>query len=305
MSQNKKVKFEYFFIGYKKKEDKDSDLDRPFDLALWIQKLNKQSLASRIRDYYSEKARLDKIEYDEVSGFFIINFTRLRDTNIPMKASVNSSTEPIFLKDDEYMGEAVYSLYDRETNILMLQRNKHGIYPTGIAEYINNTWDNNNEEIYLRPIATGDMIAKAKRGRSYRKLGIRFADLPQKKYKASKYSTFKKIVDSLGDFDAINAEVVITLGHTRKASLKKETIHEVLDEISMNKDIISKAELSQIGTEDPKVEYLDLFSEKEGDYLNVKLESKQSLVLGMIKDAMIQKYIKRKQELKNRIKDRG
>lgn len=305
MGYTKKVKFEYYYVGYKKREDNDGSPDRPFDLKRWFYKINGVELNCRAKDYYDEKARLEDIEFDEITNFFLINFAKLRETNIPMKASENSTSVPIPLEDDEYIGEEVYALYDERNNVLMLQRNRYSITPTGVAEYINSTWENENEEIYLRPIYTGDVIKKAKRAQYYRKLKIRFADLPGREYRSSKHSPIKRVINSIGDFEPVSAEVVISLGHTRKNTLHRETVHTALDEIELNKSMISKAEISKKDTEDTRVEILDLFENKEHDYIPISLDKKQSLELDKIRNEMIDTYLNRRRALITHIKNRG
>jgi len=291
MSYNRKVGFEYYHVICNK-----NDSEVKFDLRRWMSEINELSLESRARDYYQEEARLDDASFDDVNNYYFLQFVRLRETNIPNKAKVNSQSEPIELEDDEYIGEGVTALYDPSNNVIMLQRNRYSLSPTGIEKYLNLTWAG-DEKIYLRPIINENIIEKIKKAEYYRKLKVRFADLPENSYKGSKFSAIKSIVNQIGKFDAVNAEVTITLGYERGISLNKEAVNDTITELTNNEDLIKKAEISKKDTDDTRVETLDLFEHKLHDYIYIALESKQSLNYFILKPEMIVTYNDRKSEV--------
>lgn len=304
MAITRKVKFEYYEVVSKYKDDPDNSRDRSFDLRRLIDKAYKMSLEARTFDYYQEQARLDRMWYDDQKDFWFLNFARLRSTNIPSKASETKELEPIELEDDEYIGEDVTALYDERINVLMLQRNRYSLGPSGIEEYLNLLWGNEDETIYLRPICLINPAENAQKALYYRKINVRFADLPNNIDKL-KGESIKSLVKNFGRYDAVNAEVIITVGRTKDTTLNRETVHETIKEIYENKDIITKAELVKKDNEDSNVEVIDLFDHKIHDYLYFVLEERQSLGCENVAYRMYERYIERCGEIINCIRKKS
>lgn len=303
MSYVRKIKFEYLRTVFKKTEDPDDAPDRLFDLRRWIDKADRLSLEGRTYDYYNEQARLDKIMFvDQTYKFWYLQFVRLRDTNLPSKATANTETEPIFLEEDEFFGEEVSALYDESLNVMMLQRNRFSLSPTGIEQYLNLLWGSTDETIYLRHINWDDSIARAKTARYYRKLTVRFADL-SKEFKGN--SPIKDVIRSLSHYDAFTGEISVSLGYNQGKTLQRETILDTIGDILNNRDIINKAELSKKEDDDTKVEVVDLFDDKIHDYEYISLERKQSLSHEILIPIMINKYLDRRGEIASKIPIEG
>lgn len=276
----RKIRFEYYQVVFKKATDYPGDRDRLFDLLIWMDKAKKKSLEGRTYDYYEEQARLENAYWDDELGFSFLHFARLRERNIPSKASTNSIVEPIELENDEYIGEEVSALYDEDNHVLMLQRNRFSLGPEGIEEYLNLLWDNKDETIYLRPIAPPNTFEIVKDVKEYRKINIRFADLNTYNYgKISSVfrSPIKKIINAFDDYKGINAQVTITMGNVHNESLDEETIKDTLIDIESNSEYFSKAEIAKKDDEDSKVELIDLFAHKAHDFGTFRLGKRESL----------------------------
>lgn len=297
MKKVRKVKFEYYELISRKKQDNNSDRDRPFDLLRWIEKVESKSLDERTHDYYDERVRLEKIEFDDMKDLWFLNFTRLRSTNIPLLCKIDEESEPIELNDDEFIGEDVSLLYDKSLSIIMLQRNIHSLSPSGIQYYINLVWENEDEEIYLRPITLLDPMEKIKKGNYYRKITIRFSDLPNKTLHEDTGKGLKHFVESFGEAGAVNAQIVISVGRAKNNTLEKETVKDIINDIYLNKDIITKAELAKKNTEDSRVELIDLFEHKLHDYINFVIEERQSLGAEVVWERMSERYNEKKGEI--------
>lgn len=297
MSITRKVKFEYFAVAYKEKDDRGYEKDHSFDLRRLIAKAEKLSLESRTFDYYQEQARLDKLWYDTGKEFWFLNLARLRATNIPSKGTDTKELEPIELEDNEYIGEEVTALYDEKINVLMLQRNRHSLSPSGIEEYFNLLWGNENEKIYLRPIALSDPAENAKKAKYYRKFSVRFADLNKANIDNESKSSLAKIIKEFGKFDAINAEITVTMGRSKGASLYKDTVHESINEVFKHKDIVKRAELGKKDLDDTNVEMIDLFDHHIHDFLYFTLKEREGLGHEYVADRMFEKYKEKRGEV--------
>lgn len=294
MDTRRKVKFEYYEVVFRKRADPDNMPDRSFDLLRWFDKVARLSLAERTYDYYQERARLENVYYNQDFGYWFLHFVRLRDTNLPSKATENTEVEPLELGDDEYIGEEISALYDEKLKVLMCQRNRDSLSISGIERYLNLTWRSDDETIYLRPIILPDSIQRAKEAGYYRKLTIRFADLRKKAFKEGR-SPLKRIVDAFGAYEAVGAEITINLGHLRGDSLHRETVHDTINDIVENRDLITKAELSEKKDDDTSVEIIDLFDEKLHDYAWIPVQKRKPMAHSDIAFAMTEKYRDKRQ----------
>ncbi|WP_281885714.1 DUF6731 family protein [Paenibacillus sp. YYML68] len=275
----RKIRFEYYQVVYRTKDDTKHDRDRLFDLVQWMDKANKKSLEGRTYNYRQEQARLDSSYWDSELNYYFLHLVRLRDTNIPSKAKVDAIVEPMELEDDEFIGEEVSALYDEDSHVLMLQRNKFSLGPEGIEEYMNLLWDSDDEKIYLRPICPPDAFALARKATEYRKINIRFADI--KSVDSNRLGRFqsplKKIISSFNEYEGINAQVIITVGNVKGSSLDDDTISDTLNDLQENPQFFSKAEITKRDCDDSRVEILDLFEHKAHDFGTFRMEKRESL----------------------------
>ncbi|UUZ84758.1 hypothetical protein LJK88_14640 [Paenibacillus sp. P26] len=256
----RKIKFEYYRVVSRKREDEIRTPDRLFDLRRWIDKANKKSLEARTFDYRQERSRLEEAGFDEDVNQWYLHFSRLRDSLLPSKATVTSKVEPFTLEEDEFLGEEVTALYDEDSFILMVQRNRLSLGHSGLEEYLNLIWAEDEETIYLRPILATDIVERAKKGDQVRKITIRFADLETREMKEGSKSSIRRLVEGMRNYGAVNGEITLSVGHSRDKTLAAETINDSIDDILLNKGFITKAEVS-IKNEGDEVEIMDLFEE--------------------------------------------
>jgi hypothetical protein len=275
----RKIKFEYYRVVCTDKNGPRDQKDRLFDLRLWIQKAGKKSLEARTFDYRQERARLEEAGFDQDVNHWYLHFSRLRDSLLPSKAKRTSKVEPFTLEEDEYLGEEVTALYDEDSYIFMVQRNRYSLGHSGLEEYLNLLWDGeNNLDIHLRPIFATDTVERAKRGDQYRRITVRFADLDTKVYKGEKETAIKRLINEMIGYGAINGEVTLTMGYNKDKSLDSATVSDTIDDIVRNKGgIISKAEVA-IKNDDSAVEIIDLFDEVAHDYEYFEIPRRSTLL---------------------------
>lgn len=276
----RKVKFEYYQVVFRKRNDSPNVRDRLFDLTDWMNKASRKSLEGRTFDYRSEQARLERAYWDDELGFFFLHFVRLRATNIPSKAKIDSEVEPFELEDDEYLGEEVSALYDDTNHILMLQRNKYSLGPEGIEEYINLLWGNDDDIISLRIICPPNAFEIARRASEYRRINLRFADLKDKDLNTvlpRLRSPIKKVISGFSEYEGINAQVTITMGNVKGQSLSPQLVEDTILDIEENRHLFSKAEIAKKDDDDTRVEFVDLFDHKAHDFATFRMEKRETL----------------------------
>lgn len=282
------IKFDYYRVTSRKEEDGPTGRDALFDLRRWIQKALRLSLEGRTFDYRQERARLEKAGFDMDLQQWYLHFVRLRDSLLPSIAKVTENVEPFELDEDEYLSEEVTALYDEDYHILMLQRNRYSLGPSGLEEYINLVWADDKETIYLRPIRTRDAVERVKAADSYRRIAIRFADLDRVDDLETR-SPIKRIVNVAKQFGAVNAEIIFTMGMNRQSSLDPRTVTDSIEDVISHQGLVAKAEVG-IKNEDTKVEIIDLFEERaqSGTFFDVPRRS--TLAHESIFEAMVEIY---------------
>lgn len=302
MNFYRKVKFEYFQIMKRNKNEKREKL---FDLTKWMEVANNISLEKRSKEYRGERARLEEAYLDQDLDYFFLHFVRLRATNVPSKAKLDTNVEPFELEDDEYLGEEVSALYDSNKNILMLQRNKFSLGPSGIEEYLNLIWPNEDEDILVTPIPVPNAFELAKKPKVYRKINIRMANI-DKKVSENLLDKFKsplgKVIKTYGEYDGVNAQVTITVGNGKENQLDEDIVRTTINDIEDNKDLFTKAEISARDNDESPVEVIDLFDGLAHDFATFRLETRGSLNHYSVADAMHTIYHPEKQNRQAEIK---
>ena len=66
-----------------------------------------------------------------------IQFLRIRDGVLPGIAKIDGTFESMDLEPDEFIGEEIAALYDVDTSVLVVQRNRNSLSPSGIEVYFN------------------------------------------------------------------------------------------------------------------------------------------------------------------------
>lgn len=287
----RKIKFDYYRVVFRNPDDQ---IDRYFDLRRWIHEALKYSLEGRTFDYRQERVRLENAGYDEDLKYWYLHFVRMRDHMLPSKAKLTTNVEPFELDDDEYLGEEVTALYDEDHHILMLQRNRHSLSPSGLEEYLNLIWERheNNQKIYLRPILACDNVSRAKKkGNVYRRLLIRFADLDKREVSNTK-SPIRRFISAIKEYGAVNAEITLTLGYSRDKSLSPETVIDTISDLTDTNDLrglVSKAEVA-IKEDDTAVEIIDLFEDRAQSYTFFDVPRRTTLSHYAIFEEMVKIY---------------
>nr|WP_041607816.1 DUF6731 family protein [Halobacteroides halobius] len=98
------------------------------------------------------------------------------------------------------------------------------------------------------------------------------------------------MIKEFGKYEAINAEVAVTMGYTRGEGLNSETVYDTLEEIKKNEHMVKKAKFHIKETEDTKVEKIDLFQDKIRDKIHMDLEEKEGVDCYELASLMYSKF---------------
>ena len=110
MTYTRKIRVEYFRVVIARRDG--SGRDKNFNLEQIINKVNLMSMDARIVKYYQEEARLEKMKYEKSTGYWYLNFTRLRQTKLPLRARLNQEAKAINLDGVEVMGYTSWGCID-------------------------------------------------------------------------------------------------------------------------------------------------------------------------------------------------
>lgn len=110
--------FEEVRLKYQRAREEDQDQEYKF-----------------VYKYNDEPARLADISIDVNTQFYHLIFERL-DYVLPSRTTLHGESTVIDLEEDEYIGHDASVLYDPENHILMVQRNRSSLSPSGIEKCI-------------------------------------------------------------------------------------------------------------------------------------------------------------------------
>ncbi|WP_269318482.1 DUF6731 family protein [Exiguobacterium sp. KJ 601] len=270
--KKKYVRYEYYRVVY-------TDIDKTdhkrglFKLDKLISKVKELPLGERAKKVRLESSRLD--EHDEANNYHLLLFSRLKKSHFTKKGKLDSPLEDFDLEDDDYIGEEVCALYDPDMHVLMLQRNRDSLSPTGIQEYLNIMYQEvtgkTNYEIFLEPICTDDAKSRVKKSGIIKKIHVRIADKDIKKI-VEKDKGLKGLVSGWSVYEAPYVDIILVNGRFKNQKIKREPVQELMDEILENPELIQKARLTIGDTSKPEV--IDLLTDKATDFSQVHISEK-------------------------------
>lgn len=276
MAYTRKIKIEYFKVVIAKKDGSGHEHD--YSLENLICKSDTMTMQDKMIQYYQEEARIDKVNFEKSTGYWYLNFLRLRQTKLPLKAWKDKEATTISILDDEFIGEDVTAIYDPNNHILALQRNRDSLSSTGIEYYLTKLYGNNEFGIYLRPILDQGIDDKLKSVKHYRKIALKFATDSHKKRTVGTHTTLSRLLAYFDGFEGYTATLTISLGKgNRKGSLNADTISNLLSEINNSENFVVGGELGVKYNDIEPSDTIDLFSMKCSDTILLKVEKCQSI----------------------------
>lgn len=274
MTYTRKIRVEYYQVMKSKRAGGGED--QVYDLEKLLLKADGLKLKDRLYNYYQEEARLDKISYRKSTECYYLNFVRLRQTKIPVKAKRDSESEAMELESDEYIGEDVSAVYDKNNYIIALQRNRDSLGSSGLEYYLSKLLGSDTYEISLRPVPLKDIDERINKVKGYRKLVIKLATDRTKKKRIPDKSSFNQLLKFTGPFESRNASITISMGRG-KGFINTKAIYDTIQEIRETNDFVEGAELSVKYNDSEPVQIIDLFAMKYHNFVWIKMEKRQSI----------------------------
>lgn len=284
MSDKKTVKFLYFrpylFDSENKKE--------AYNFANWISKYEEDGKILKTVDLSGITARVESYIYDEDKDLHCVCFVHMRSENLPSKVGEGREQEDLDLEDDEYIGEDMYTLYDRKTNIFMMQLNRMALTITRITEFINKTREQDGKSVGFLPV-TREIDKKEMRRKRVRTIELS-CDSIQDTSKM-KCTTLKNICDNTSGIRCNTYAIRFSVGRLRKAELSPDESQKMIDDIINRSVSVNTAKVTWADEMTGEVEYVDLIENKLLSVIEFKVKVKERLQMEVVFDKMKEEYL--------------
>lgn len=296
MAYIRKIKVEYFRVYIEKKNGDDNG--KEYNLEELIIKADAMSLEERKFSYYQEEARLDKILFEKSTKYWYMNFLRLRQTKLPLFATLDQEAEGFGLGADEYIGEDITTLYDPTNNIFVVQRNIDSLSASGLERYLTELLNESEYRISLRPFLDENVAEKLGNAKTYRKMTLKFASDRRERKVIPQNSSLNRLFEYFNQFDAKSVTLSMSLGRgNRRGSLDQDSINSMLQEMNESDGFVVGGELSVKYNEIDPVETIDLFTMKVIDVIPLRIERLESISFEKMSEEICIKYNQHKKEL--------
>lgn len=296
MNYFRTIKFNYYQI--QKSYLKNGEWTEPevFDFGEFLAEMFSKGLIVQTQEIEQSglKYRIENIITNEENGLWYVKLMKMRDTNIPSKVKENTKAEPVHLDDDEYIGEDVSFVYERESGIIMYQMNRFSISPTKFQEVLFDLNHNVNEKFILSPISFV-MDKKALERDYYKKIDVSFANLNH--LNIDDKTPLGRLLSACSKIGGVSAHVVISLGHSKIETLNRYATQSLIDEARENDFYIRGAKVTVKDDDDTKPEIIDLFDNVSNDYITFTLKSRETLDTDILYKSMVERFIEKKDEL--------
>lgn len=144
------------------------------------------------------------------------DITKIRMSDLPLRAKADGSLRSIGLADDEGLGEQAAFKYHIPTQTLALQRNRHSVSPGGLANYLT-IIGNLHSMIALDPVIEANALERLAAFQDIRKFRVKLARVDNAKIFADQGRGVVAVADLLELFKSPYADVQLSMGHNRES----------------------------------------------------------------------------------------
>jgi hypothetical protein len=301
--KSKDIRFDYFqVIAREYDEDNDIVNEKLFNLDKVLTAAVKADVCDRVFKHYDDEARLQVVEQKKykIKPLWKLQFLRIRKSYVPGIATDEGDFDPLDLEENEGVGEDVTVIYDNLLCVMLVQRNRDGLSPSGIADYFNNVLGKPGL-LVLKPILLPDEYMKMSKDNIFRSVHISFADLKTDSIPTS--GSLSKILGGIGDYKAISVDLTLSLGRRGKKA-QSLSVDQVLNTIDVLKDNpeVTKLEIKKKENEDCKVETFDLVEERLHELAAFTYSREKPIQHEDVYKKMARMYFDRKEALQKILK---
>jgi hypothetical protein len=264
MAKAKKVGFNFFRPTIKKvnEEERLINLKPLFEI---IRNNYEQARAAdngeeykHVYTYNYEPARLADITVDPETQYYHLIFERL-DYQLPNKTTLHGDSKALDLEEDEFIGIDVNVLYDAENHIMMIQRNRNSLGPSGIEVFLKTLLYTTGEEGDFNLAIVSDKSARKRafKQEAYRKIQMKLTGVKADGLVEKLFSKKPSGIDTI--------EISFNSKSPKDEKLDDEFSKELLKEYVDDEEVI-RLQIRARESEDGVVEPIDLIDQKLQTY---------------------------------------
>lgn len=282
---NKKITVEY----YKSEITKENKLSN-ISLNDLLNRVKQKELRERIYQVDDHKVRIEKMQQE--GDYWLLNILRFREGDISKTAKLDEEAVDIDLDEDEYLSEDMTVIYNPKVDVFQIQRNRYCFTPSQISRLISEMimcelkWD--DISCKLIPILKNNLDEELKRKNRCKKLVFKISDWKTPEQQFCNDSMYH--IASIGnEFEAVEVEVSISVGRSRKKVLNFTTVNNFINMFrSNNQDDVSVMKaVASLGNEDTKFEQFDLLSDKLNNIIEMQIEKRHSISFEKLSKEML------------------
>jgi hypothetical protein len=169
--------------------------------------------SARVQKLNDRVVRLQEIHY-RGNRFWDCEMIRIRMDEVPIVASLAGELNPVDLEDNEGIGEETCFIYDTQTEVMAIQRNRFGVSPSLVARFFEQA-NNLPGPIVPTIILEADAIGRLSRMRDIRRFNVRFAGVTNPRLLMEHQPSPAEAIQIIGDFQVPSVEVQVSMGRSR------------------------------------------------------------------------------------------
>ncbi len=290
----RQIKFCYYKVAELAFDDNgDSRIIGKFNLIEWLMNMEDDSKVKYNIVLSDCTVNLEQYSRFPNENIYAIRAYKLRDANVPSKLKEGELATPIPLDSDEYIGEDINFLYDRERSICMIQQNRMSIGVSRLAEWINTLCPMEKKKVVLVPISDKFDASRLSK-KSVRSLDFTFANLEPN----DKSGSLGQIIGGLSKFKSTTGKITLSVGREKTSELDKACIIDLINDLKTNPGVVNSAKIKLrnddvLDDDKARIEIVDLFENTVHDYIIFDIEKKKPLDFSHAKSKMYAKYVER------------
>lgn len=180
------------------------------------------------------------------------DMVKIRMDYLPSKANIDGHLEPLDLDDDEGIGEENAFIYNSAYNVLIMQRNRHGVSATLFAYYLSKKLSHlmsRTDEVELLPVVRPEGVENLNKLFEVRRFEVGFA-----------YSgDLRNVIDSesitsgiqmIEQLQSMNGSFIFSMGRKKGGMSLKEVIKAAIS-LYRNSNQVTRLKVSGLSTDSP------------------------------------------------------
>lgn len=241
---------------------------------------------------------------DKDGDIIFFQISNNRDTNIPSLKKVGVPRVPIKLDDDEYIGEFMGILYDKNSHVLMIQCNKYSLSIVQFehllsllyTEYMNVAKGKSRDAykiISLEPIIDNGILKKMNKNTYYKKFSIKASDTSLLAITNDSSKTIPSISEVLTGFKGVNIDLSISVNMHKKEyvpldsqviSHLYENFEKLPEHLKPNIDVYFQER------EGSRLEAVNWLLPKKESVITFTMKPRASLAYNTVYQSMLEEY---------------